>query len=67
MISVCMIVKDEELYLRDTLIAIKRYFNDVIIVDTGSQDKTKEIAKEYTDKVYDYNWCNDFIFVFNSY
>lgn len=60
MISVCMIVKDEELYLRDTLIAIKRYFNDVIIVDTGSQDKTKEIAKEYTDKVYDYNWCNDF-------
>ena len=34
--------------------------DEIIIVDTGSTDKTKEIAKMYTDNVYDYKWENDF-------
>ena len=33
---------------------------EIIIVDTGSTDKTKEIARKYTDKIFDYKWCNDF-------
>ncbi|EKC72033.1 glycosyl transferase, group 2 family protein, partial [human gut metagenome] len=33
---------------------------ELIIVDTGSTDRTKEIALKYTDKVYDFEWINDF-------
>ena len=33
---------------------------ELIIVDTGSTDSTKDIAHKYTDKVYDYKWCDDF-------
>ena len=60
-ISIAMIVKNEEKILDNTLRALKdNEFNDIVIVDTGSTDKTKEIAKKYTNKVYDYKWDNDF-------
>ncbi len=59
-ISVCMIVKDEEKVLRRCLDSLKGLYDELIIVDTGSRDKTKEIAKEYTDKIYDFEWVNDF-------
>ena len=60
-ISIAMIVKDEEKILENTLKALKdNEFNDIVIVDTGSTDKTMEIAKKYTNKVYDYKWDNDF-------
>lgn len=59
-ISLCMIVKNEELTLRRCLNSIKDIVDEIIIVDTGSEDKTKEIAKEFTSKVYDFKWCDDF-------
>lgn len=59
-ISLCMIVKDEELNLTACLEHISGVVDEVIIVDTGSKDRTKEIARRYTDKVYDYKWNNDF-------
>ena len=59
-ISVCMITKNEEKHLPDTLEAIKDLGFEIIIVDTGSTDNTKEIARRYTDKVYDFEWCDDF-------
>ena len=60
-ISIAMIVKNEEKILENTLRALRNNeFNDIVIVDTGSTDKTKEIAKKYTNKVYDYKWDNDF-------
>ena len=58
--SLCMIVKNEEAVLRDCLDSIKELMDEIIIVDTGSTDKTKEIAAEYTPYVYDYEWTNDF-------
>lgn len=58
--SLCMIVKDEEDVLSRCLDSVKGIFDEIIIVDTGSSDKTKEIAKRYTDKVYDFVWCDDF-------
>ena len=55
-----MIVKDEEKILKGFLRAIKGLVDEIIIIDTGSLDKTKEIAKRFTDKVYDFKWQNDF-------
>lgn len=59
-ISLCMIVKNEERVLKRCLECIKDLMDEIIIVDTGSTDRTKEIAYEYTDKVYDYLWADDF-------
>lgn len=60
LLSICMIVKDEERVLERCLSSVQDLADEIIIVDTGSTDKTKEIAKKYTDKIYDFKWCNDF-------
>lgn len=55
-LSVAMIVKNEEVMLERCLKSVKGA-DEIVIVDTGSKDKTVEIAKKYTDKVYtDYKW-----------
>ncbi|WP_238916928.1 glycosyltransferase [Clostridium sp. YIM B02555] len=59
-VSLCMIVKDEEEYLPKCLSSIKDIVDEIIIVDTGSSDKTVEIAKNFGAKVYYYKWNNDF-------
>jgi glycosyltransferase involved in cell wall biosynthesis len=55
-----MIVKDEEEYLPRCLSSIKDIVDEIIIVDTGSSDKTVEIAKNFGAKVYYFKWNNDF-------
>ena len=59
-ISLCMIVKNEENVLRRCLDSIKEAMDEIIIVDTGSTDRTKEIAKEYTERVFDFTWTGSF-------
>lgn len=59
-ISLCMIVKNEESILDRGLSSIYDLMDEIIIVDTGSTDRTKEIASKYTDKVYDFVWEDDF-------
>ncbi len=59
-ISLCMIVKNEENLIGRCLDSVKGIEDEIIIVDTGSKDKTKEIVGKYTDKVYDYEWIDDF-------
>ncbi|MCX7709360.1 MAG: glycosyltransferase [Clostridia bacterium] len=59
-ISLCMIVKNEEDTLGRCLDSIKGLVDEIIIVDTGSADRTKEIAREYTNKIYDFEWIDDF-------
>lgn len=59
-ISVCMIVKNEEKNLADCLNCLQDIADEIIIVDTGSTDSTKTIASKYTDKVYDFEWIDDF-------
>lgn len=59
MISVAMIVKDEAEVLEKCLESVKT-LDEIVIVDTGSSDNTKDIARKYTDKVYDFKWCDDF-------
>ena len=55
-ISLCMIVKDEEETLKRCLESVKNLVDEIIIVDTGSIDRTKEVALKYTKNVYDFNW-----------
>ncbi len=59
-LSLCMIVKNEENYLGKCLASVKGIFDEIIIVDTGSTDRTKEIAMEYGATLYDFVWINDF-------
>ena len=59
-ISVCIIGKNEEKYLDDCLESLAAYDWELVFVDTGSTDKTRDIAPKYTDKVYDFEWIKDF-------
>lgn len=59
-ISLCMIVKNEEKTLANCLNSVKDIADEIIIVDTGSTDKTKEIARNFTNKIYDFQWIDDF-------
>lgn len=59
-LSICMIVKNEESVLDRCLSGASRFADELIIVDTGSKDGTKEIARRYTSLVYDYPWHDSF-------
>ena len=59
-ISLCMIVKNEEDVLARCLESAKPAVEEIILVDTGSTDRTKEIARSFTDKIYDFAWIDDF-------
>lgn len=59
-LSLCMIVKNEELALPSCLSSVKGVVDEIVVLDTGSSDRTPEIAKDFGARVYDFEWCNDF-------
>lgn len=59
-LSVCMIVKNESQVLERCLKKVKKFADEIVIVDTGSSDNTKEIAKKFTPLVLNYDWNKDF-------
>ena len=59
-ISICIIAKNEEQNIENCLKPLRKYDWEIIVVDTGSSDGTKEMAAKYADMVLDYTWCNDF-------
>ena len=59
-LSVCMIVKNEEPVLGRCLSCVVRFADELIVVDTGSTDRSVEIAREYTPLVYHHPWQNSF-------
>ncbi len=59
-ISLCMIVRNEEATIARCLDSVKDIPDEIVIVDTGSMDRTKEIVFQYADKVYDFEWIDDF-------
>jgi len=69
-ISLCMIVKNEENTIARCLDSVKGIPDEIVIVDTGSTDRTKEIVREYTDRIFDFIWIDDFAaarnFVFSN-
>ena len=61
MLSICLIVKNEEKNIGRCLSSLSQIKNkEIIIVDTGSSDKTKIIAKQYQAEIIDHKWNNDF-------
>lgn len=60
MLSICIITKNEEKNIARCLQSLKPYDFEIVVADTGSIDKTKEIALQYTEHVYDFVWCDDF-------
>ena len=59
-LSVCLIVKNEQPVIARCLSCVKKFADEIIVVDTGSTDATAEVAKKFTDKIYSYEWEDDF-------
>ena len=59
-LSLCMIVKNESFFLRDCLRQAADHVDEIIIVDTGSTDSTQEIAREFTENVFEFAWQDHF-------
>lgn len=59
-ISLCMIVKNEEAVIGRCLDSIRGIADEINIVDTGSVDQTKDIVSRYTDRIFDFEWIDDF-------
>ena len=60
LISACLITKNNQSTLAECLASLYPYNLEIVIADTGSTDKTVEIARQFTDKVYHFDWVNDF-------
>lgn len=60
MITLSMIVKDEEKYLEGCLASVQNVVDEIVLVDTGSTDGTIEIAKKYHAKIFHFEWRNNF-------
>ncbi len=59
-ISLCMIAKDEERWIAKAIESVKPIISEIVVVDTGSKDRTKEIAAALGAKVFEYTWNDDF-------
>lgn len=59
-LSLCTIAKNEELTLPQCLSSVKDMVDEIIVLDTGSTDRTVEVAKQFGAKVYHFEWCHDF-------
>lgn len=59
-LSLCMIVKNEEKHLARCLSSVKNVVDEIIVVDTGSTDKTIFIAESFDSKIFHFDWVNDF-------
>ena len=59
-LTFCIIVKNEEKNLPQCLASVKNVVDEIVVLDTGSTDRTPEIAQEFGAKVHYFEWCNDF-------
>jgi len=59
-VSVAMIVKNEERTLGRCLASLAGQVDEIVVVDTGSTDATRQIAGGYTDRIFDFPWRQDF-------
>ena len=60
LVSVCLIARNEEKYIEQCLRSVKRVADEIILVDTGSTDRTVELARKFTDRIYFHPWQDSF-------
>ncbi len=60
LLTLCLIVKNEQSNIKRCLQSVSGVCEEIIVVDTGSNDRTIEIAQAYTDKIYRHDWNGDF-------
>jgi len=59
-VSLCMITKDEEQFVARCLTSVRSMVDEIIVADTGSSDRTREIARRFGARIFDVQWTNDF-------
>ena len=59
-LSLCMIVRDNEDTIGPCLESIKPWVDEIIVVDTGSKDRTPEICRAHGARMFEFPWCDDF-------
>ena len=59
-VSLCIITRDEESHLEDCLESAKDFFNEIILIDTGSKDNTLKIAREHNAQIHNFKWTGSF-------
>lgn len=59
-VSVCIIAKNEEAHIEECCKRLQHYGFEIVLVDTGSKDRTVELARRYTDRIFSFDWCDDF-------
>ncbi len=59
-VSVCIIAKNEEKHIEECCKRLVPYGFEIVLADTGSADRTVELARRYTDRIYHFNWRDDF-------
>lgn len=59
-LSVCIIAKNEEAHIGECLRRLAPYGFEIVLTDTGSTDRTLAVAEKYTDRIFHFDWCDDF-------
>ena len=59
-LSVCLIARDEEAVIGRCLQSVQGVADEIVVVDTGSRDRTVEIAQQYGAQIGHFSWCDDF-------
>lgn len=59
-LTLSMIVKNEEKYLQECLESVQNIADEIVLIDTGSNDSTLEIARKFNCKIFNYEWTNNF-------
>jgi hypothetical protein len=59
-VAVCVIARDEEQFIGKCVDSVRPFVDEVIVMDTGSTDQTREIARAHGARVEEFVWCDDF-------
>lgn len=59
-LSLCMIVRDNESTIGPCLESIRPWVDEIVVVDTGSKDRTPEICRQHGARLFEFGWCDDF-------
>src|SRR5689334_4536095 len=59
-LSAALIVRDEAEFIKDCLCSLENHVDQIVLVDTGSDDDTVEIARHFSVDLYHFRWCDDF-------